>query len=71
MFYAAVSALVADMVLKHLFYVMPLICLGVGAAGDWIWRRARPGRYVVWGMMLLLTIQAADRWYFYIFEKRH
>ncbi|MFV9504947.1 MAG: hypothetical protein AB4911_10330 [Oscillochloridaceae bacterium umkhey_bin13] len=69
--YTLVSAYVADMVLKHVFFVMPLICIGAGLVLDRIWRQHRAGTWFVLANLLLIFAVTVDRWWFYLLFKRH
>lgn len=69
--YSLVSAYVADMVLKHVFYIMPLIAIAIGALCDRWWRRGRFGQAAVVLVMLFFVVQYFERGHFYLLIKRH
>jgi len=69
--YTLVSAFVADMVLKHIFFIMPLLCIAVALVADWLWARLRLGRWAVAAGALALLVFVAERWHFYLLIKRH
>lgn len=69
--YSLVSAFVADMVLKHVFFIMPLLCIAVALVADTIWQRVRGGRWAIAAGALALMALVADRWYYYLLIKRH
>lgn len=69
--YTLVSAYVADMVLKHVFYIMPLIAIMIGALCDRWWRRGRFGQVAVILVMLFFVVQYFERGHFYLLVKRH
>lgn len=71
-FFSLFSWAVADMILKHIFFMLPLvaICLGLVHAAFW----ARPGwanRLVPIALLLYLAAVCAQNWYGYIMIKRH
>lgn len=68
--YTVFSAYVADMVLKHVFFVMPLICIAAALVLDRIWGRWSYGRWIVIAGLILLFALTADRWWFYMLVKR-
>ena len=69
--YTLVSAYVADMVLKHVFYVMPLIAIALGVLCDRWWQRGRFGQLAVVLVMLFFAAEYLERGYFYLLVKRH
>jgi hypothetical protein len=69
--YTLVSAYVADMVLKHVFYVMPLIAIALGLICDRWWGRGRFGQAAVVLVMLFFAAQYLERGHFYLLVKRH
>lgn len=69
--YSLVSAYVADMVLKHVFYIMPLIAIAIGMLCDRWWRRGRFGQAAVVLVMLFFVVQYFERGHFYLLVKRH
>ncbi len=69
---ALFSGLVADLVLKHIFFLFPLFCLGAGVLADTLWRRKTPaGQAVVFLFSCLLAGISLLRWLEYILVKRH
>ena len=69
--YSLVSAYVADMVLKHVFFIMPLVAIAVAAVLDRWWRHSRLGRAAVLAVLLFLAVEVAERGHFYLLVKRH
>lgn len=69
--YTLVSAYVADMVLKHILFVMPLICISAALALNAIWDRWRYGRLATIVTALFLFAVVVERWWFYLLIKRH
>ncbi|MFQ3631843.1 hypothetical protein [Roseiflexus sp.] len=69
--YTLVSAYVADMVLKHIVFVVPLVCVGAAVALNAIWDRWRYGRLATIATALFLFTVVVDRWWFYLLIKRH
>lgn len=69
--YSLVSAYVADMVLKHVFFIMPLIVIAVATVLDRWWRHSVVGRVAVVGVLLFLAIEVAERGHHYLLVKRH
>lgn len=69
--YTLVSAYVADMVLKHILFVMPLICISAALTLNAIWDRWRYGRMVTIVTAIFLFAVVVDRWWFYLLIKRH
>lgn len=69
--FALFSGLVADMVLKHIFFMFPLFCLGAGVLAETLWRRAWAGRAAALLLALLLAGLSMLRWLEYILVKRH
>ncbi len=69
---ALFSGLVADLVLKHIFFLLPLLCLGDGVWAGALWRRRTPaGRATVVLFSLFLGSLSLLRWLEYIWVKRH
>jgi len=69
--FSLVSGLVADMVLKHIFFMFPWFCLGAAVLAERFYRRGWAGRlvlilYIAW--MVWLTL---NRWLYLILVKRH
>jgi hypothetical protein len=63
---------VADMIFKHIFFVLPLIAICAGLVHAALWsRRGRATRLVPIVMLLYLAAVCAERWYDYIMIKRH
>jgi hypothetical protein len=69
--YTLVSAYIADMVLKHVFWIMPLIAIWTAAALDWLWQRRWWGQAAVVTLLGFLLIEVAQRGHFYLLVKRH
>jgi hypothetical protein len=69
--YTLVSAYIADMVLKHVFYIMPLVAIALGVICDRWWARGRFGRAAVVLVMLFFASEYLERGYFYLLVKRH
>lgn len=65
------SAYVADMVLKHVFVMMPLVCIFTAAALAAAWRRGWLGRAGVLLVLGYLAVEVVQRGHFYILVKRH
>jgi len=63
---------VADMIFKHIFFILPLvaICVGLLLAAFWS-RRGWANRLVPIALLLFLAEVCAERWYGYIMIKRH
>jgi len=68
---ALFSGLVADLVLKHVFFLFPLFCLGAGTLAEALWRRSPAGRAAVFLFSCLLGGISLVRWLEYILVKRH
>jgi hypothetical protein len=70
--YALFSWAVADMIFKHIFFVLPLIalCMALVHAALW-WGRGWAARLVSIAALLYLAAVCAERWYGYIMIKRH
>lgn len=63
---------VADMIFKHIFFMLPLAAMLGGLVLAALW--SRPGwasRILPAGLLLYLAAFCAERWYFYIMIKRH
>lgn len=69
--YTFVSAYVADMVLKHILFVMPLMCISAALALDMLWKRWRYGGSITIMVILFLCAVTVERWWFYLLIKRH
>lgn len=69
--YTLVSAYVADMVLKHIFFLMPLFCICIALVLDKIWGRWRYGRLIVIPGLMVLGALAAEHWWVYVLFDRH
>lgn len=69
--YSLASAFVADMVLKHIFFIMPLICIAVAWVAEQVWTRLRGGRWAVAAGLLALGVVVGRGWHFYLLIKRH
>ncbi len=65
------SAYVADMVLKHVFIMMPLVCIFTSAALVWAWKRGRLGRGAVLLVLGYLAVELVQRGHYYLLVKRH
>ncbi len=59
------------MVLKHIFLIMPLLCIAAALVADWLWERLRLGRWAVAAGALALLALVAECWHFYLLIKRH
>lgn len=70
-FYGIVSAFVADMVLKHIFFIMPLMCLGLAWLVELTMERFWASRWIVVASTIALILLTLDRWHFYLLIKRH
>jgi len=63
---------VADMIFKHIFFMLPLAAMLGGLTLSALWARpGRAARIVPAGLLLYLAAFCAERWYFYIMIKRH
>jgi hypothetical protein len=69
--YTLVSAFVADMVLKHVFFIMPLICIFAAIMLDRWWHRGSFGRVATLLVLLFLAFDCIERGHFYLLVKRH
>ncbi len=70
--YSLFSWLVADMIFKHLFFLLPLVALCMGLVHAALWSRGRwAGRLVSVATLLYLAAFCFERWYGYIMIKRH
>ncbi|HEX6292612.1 MAG TPA: hypothetical protein VFZ66_25740 [Herpetosiphonaceae bacterium] len=69
--YSLVSAFVADMVLKHVFFMMPLVAIWSGYVLSRWWRRGWAGRAAVLMVLCFLAFEVAQRGHFYLLIKRH
>jgi hypothetical protein len=69
--YSLVSAYVADMVLKHIFIVMPLVCILMALALDRWWRHGRWGQAAVVAVLVFLSADTITKGYSYLLTKRH
>ncbi len=69
--YSIVNWTIADMILKHVFFMLPLAAICVALALDWLWRQGVPGRMLVGLSVIYLGSSVAARWYYFIMEKRH
>ncbi len=69
--YSLVSAYVADMVLKHVFIVMPVVCIWTAVLLDRWWRRGRFGQAAVVMVLLFLATDVVQKGYVYLLVKRH
>lgn len=69
--YTLLSAYVADMVLKHVFIMMPLVCLWTAVVLSWAWRRGLVGRLATLGVVVFLAVRVAQVGHFYLLVKRH
>ncbi len=69
--YTLLSAYVADMVLKHVFFMMPLVCIWTAACLDRWWRRGWGGQLAVLTVLLFLAVDVMQRGHFYLLVKRH
>jgi hypothetical protein len=65
------SGLVADMVLKHIFYMFPWLCLGAAVLAVHLWRRGWAGRLVVLAYAALMLWLSLSQWLDLILVKRH
>jgi hypothetical protein len=69
--YTLVSAFIADMVLKHVFFIMPLMSIWAAYVLNWWWRRGWAGRAAVAMVLIFLAVDVAQRGHFYLLIKRH
>ncbi len=69
--FALFSGLVADMVLKHVFFMFPLLCLGAAALAERLWRRGPAGRATVVAYALFMAWLSLSQWLRLILVKRH
>lgn len=69
--YSLVSWNIADMILKQVFFMLPLAALCMALAIDWLWRQQWIGKTAVVLSLVYLSLRLADRWYEYIMVKRH
>ncbi len=69
--YSLVNWTIADMILKHVFFMLPLAAICMALALDWLWRRGPAGRAAVGVSLVYLALRVADRWHHFIMEKRH
>jgi len=69
--YTLLSAYVADMVLKHVFFMMPLICIALALVLEHWWRRGWGGRAATLAVLLYLAVEVIERGHFYLLIKRH
>jgi len=69
--YTLLSAFVAEMVYKHIFFIIPLICISAALVLDRLWSRWRYSRWIVLAGIVALSLITADRWWFYLLIKRH
>ncbi len=65
------SGLVADMVLKHIFFMFPWLCLGAGALAGALWKRGPAGRLVVLAYTAFMAWLSLAHWVEFILVKRH
>jgi hypothetical protein len=69
--FALFSGLVADMVLKHVFFMLPLLCLGAAVLAERLWRRGPAGRVAVLLYGLFMVWLSLSHWLDYVLVKRH
>ncbi len=69
--YSLVNWTIADMILKHVFFMLPLAAICMALALDWLWKQGIIGRAVAGLSVLYLALSVAARWYHFIMEKRH
>lgn len=69
--YSLVNWTIADMILKHVFFMLPLAAICMALALDWLWKHGIIGRTVAGLSLLYLAMSVAARWYHFIMEKRH
>ncbi|WP_298820419.1 hypothetical protein [Chloroflexus sp.] len=69
--YSIVNWTIADMILKHVFFMLPLAAICLALALDWLWRQGIPGRAMSSLAVTYLLLSVALRWYHFIMEKRH
>lgn len=69
--FALCSGLVADMVLKHIFFMFPWLCLGAAASAVALWRRGWAGRLVVLAYTAFMAWLTLSHWIEFILVKRH
>lgn len=65
------SGLVADMVLKHIFYMFPWLCLGAAFLAVHLWRRGWAGRLVTAAYAAFMLWLSLAQWVELILVKRH
>ena len=69
--YSLISAFIADMVLKHVFFMMPLVAIWSAYVLSHWWRRGWGGRAAVLTVLCFLAVEVAQRGHFYLLIKRH
>jgi hypothetical protein len=69
--YSLVNWTIADMILKHVFFMLPLAAICMALALNWLWKQSVPGRIVAGLSLAYLALSVAARWYHFIMEKRH
>lgn len=71
-FFSLFSWAVADMILKHIFFMLPLVAICIALVQSALWSRgAWAARLTAIITLLYLAAVSADRWYGYIMLKRH
>ncbi|WP_026370629.1 hypothetical protein [Kallotenue papyrolyticum] len=65
------SGFVADMVLKHVFFILPLVCIALAIVLERWWRAGLGGRLAVLALLLFLAAEVIERGHFYLLVKRH
>lgn len=69
--YSLFSGFVADMVLKHVFFIMPLVCIALAVVLERWWRAGPAGRLAALAIGLFLAAEVIERGHFYLLVKRH
>lgn len=69
--FTLVSAYVADMVLKHVFIMIPFVAIAIAALCNWAWRRGWLFQAAVMALFAYLSVEIVQRGYFYLLVKRH
>ncbi|MBC8160599.1 MAG: hypothetical protein H7Z42_05200 [Roseiflexaceae bacterium] len=70
--FSIVDAAIVAMIFKHIFFTLPLFALFLGVLFAALWHSPRlAARLVPVGVCLYLASFVAERWWFYIMEKRH
>jgi hypothetical protein len=71
-FYSVFDWVVAEMIFKHIFFLLPLFAIFIGLVFSALWsRQAWALRIIPIALCLYLASFVAERWWFYIMVKRH